>query len=429
MNNTQDNKNPEKTHDLHYYAGHIQYDMTNLIKWLLLAVLTGLTVGFISSLFARALKFVTTYRTEHFWVFFLLPAAGLVIVFLYQKLGQDDGGTNQVLSTIRSQDDVPFHSAPLIFISTILTHFAGGSAGREGAAIQLGGSIGNGIGKLFHFDDKDKHIMIMCGMSACFSALFGTPMAAAIFSMEVVSVGIMYYAALVPCVISSLVAHGIAVSFGISQELFLIDSIPSFGIGNAVRISVLAILCAGISILFCVMLHQSEALYKHFFKNPYVKVFVGGCIVIVLTLLVGNQNYNGTGVNIIAQCIDGTVRPEAFLLKMIFTAATLGAGYKGGEIVPSFFTGAAFGCLFGNLLGFSPALCTAVGMAAVFCGVTNCPITSLLISFELFGYDGMPYFLLAVAFSYMLSGYFGLYHSQKIIYSKYKTNYINKKTE
>ena len=152
MNNTQDNKNPGKTHDLHYYAGHIRYDMTNLIKWLLLAVLTGLMVGFISSLFARALKFVTTYRIEHFWVFFLLPAAGLVIVFLYQKLGQDDGGTNQVLSTIRSQDDVPFHSAPLIFISTILTHFAGGSAGREGAAIQLGGSIGNQLGSWFRID-------------------------------------------------------------------------------------------------------------------------------------------------------------------------------------------------------------------------------------------------------------------------------------
>ena len=181
MNNTQDNKNPEKTHDLHYYAGHIQYDMTNLIKWLLLAVLTGLTVGFISSLFARALKFVTTYRTEHFWVFFLLPAAGLVIVFLYQKLGQDDGGTNQVLSTIRSQDDVPFHSAPLIFISTILTHFAGGSAGREGAAIQLGGSIGNQLGSWFRLDEEDRHVMVMCGMSAAFSAVFGTPMAAAGF--------------------------------------------------------------------------------------------------------------------------------------------------------------------------------------------------------------------------------------------------------
>ena len=401
-----------------------------LIKWLLCSLFTGSFIGLIGALFYKALQYVTSFRIQHPYTLFFLPAAGIIIVLMYHFTHEDKNtGTNLVITAIQSNAEVPVRVAPLIIISTLITHLFGGSAGREGAALQLGGSIGNGIGKLFHFDDKDKHIMIMCGMSACFSALFGTPMAAAIFSMEVVSVGIMYYAALVPCVISSLVAHGIAVSFGISQELFLIDSIPSFGIGNAVRISVLAILCAGISILFCVMLHQSEALYKHFFKNPYVRVFVGGCIVIVLTLLVGNQNYNGTGVNIIAQCIDGTVRPEAFLLKMIFTAATLGAGYKGGEIVPSFFTGAAFGCLFGNLLGFSPALCTAVGMAAVFCGVTNCPITSLLISFELFGYDGMPYFLLAVAFSYMLSGYFGLYHSQKIIYSKYKTNYINKKTE
>ena len=292
----------------------------------------------------------------------------------------------------------------------------------------MGGSIGNALGKLFHFDDKDKHVMIMCGMSAAFSALFGTPMAAAILPMEMVSVGVMYYIALVPCVISSLVAHGIAYSFGVSNEMFIIRSIPKFGIMTSIEISVLAILCALVSILFCVLLHKSEDLYKRFFTNPYIRVIAGGCIIIVLTLLVGNQDYNGTGINIIEHCINGTVRPEAFLLKMIFTALTLGAGYKGGEIVPSFFTGAAFGCLFGNLLGFSPTLCTAVGMTAVFCGVTNCPITSLLISFELFGYDGMPYFLLATALSYMLSGYFGLYRSQKIVYSKYKTNYINKAT-
>ena len=149
---------------------------------------------------------------------------------------------------------------------------------------------------------------------------------------------------------------------------------------------------------------------------------------IAATLLVGDQTYNGTGMNIIENCIDGTVRPEAFLLKIFFTALTLGAGFKGGEIVPSFCIGAAFGCLFGNLTGFSPMLCTAVGMTSLFCGVTNCPITSLLISFELFGYDGMPYFLLAIPFSYMLSGYFGLYRSQRIVYSKYKTNYINKST-
>ena len=192
MNNTQDKKKPEEIHNLHYYIDHIRYDMTNLIKWLVLAVLTGLSVGFISSLFARVLKFVTNYRTEHFWIFFLLPVSGLIIVFLYQKFGQEDGGTNQVLSTIRSQDDVPFRSAPLIFVSTILTHFAGGSAGREGAAIQLGGSIGNQLGSWFHLDEEDRHVMVMCGMSAAFSAVFGTPMAAAVFSMEVVSVGYFF---------------------------------------------------------------------------------------------------------------------------------------------------------------------------------------------------------------------------------------------
>lgn len=400
------------------------------VKWVIFSILSGIIVGYIGTLFYFAMSFVTHAREVEPQLIFLLPIGGLVIVGCYRLLHDEkDTGTNLVLSAIHSNDELPLKMAPLIFVSTLITHLFGGSAGREGAALQLGGSIGNGLGKLLRFDDKDKHIMIMCGMSAAFSALFGTPMAAAIFSMEVVSVGIMYYAALVPCVISSLVAFAIAQSFGVSQELFLIENIPEFRIGSAVIICILAILCALVSILFCILLHQSDHLYKHFFKNPFLRAFAGGCFIILLTLLVGDQRYNGTGINIIAECIDGSVRPEAFFLKMIFTALTLGAGYKGGEIVPSFFTGAAFGCLFGNLLGFSPTLCTAVGMTAVFCGVTNCPITSLLISFELFGYDGMPYFLLAIAFSYMLSGYFGLYSSQKIMYSKFKTNFINKKTE
>lgn len=399
------------------------------VKWVIFAILSGIVVGLTGTFFYFGMSVVTLMRLKNPWLIFLLPIGGLIIVGSYKLLHDEkDTGTNLVLSAIHSGDELPLRMAPLIFISTLITHLFGGSAGREGAALQLGGSIGNGIGRLFHFDEKDKHIMIMCGMSAAFSALFGTPMAAAIFSMEVVSVGIMHYAALVPCVISSLIANAIAVSFGVSKESFFIDHIPAFTVGSAVQISLLAILCALVSILFCILLHQSEQLYKKFFKNPYIRVFVGGCIVIILTLFVGSQNYNGTGMSIIEQCMDGSVRPEVFLLKMLFTAATLGAGFKGGEIVPTFCTGAAFGCLFGNLLGFSPTLCTAVGMTAMFCGVTNCPITSLLISFELFGYDGMPYFLLAIAFSYMLSGYYGLYHSQKIIYSKYKTNYINKKT-
>ena len=399
------------------------------IRWVIFAILSGLIVGGIGTLFYFGMYLVTLTRTKNPWLIFLLPVSGLVIVGCYRLLHDEkDTGTNLVLSAIHSDEELPLRMAPLIFLSTLITHLFGGSAGREGAALQLGGSIGNGLGKLFCFDDKDKHIMIMCGMSAAFSALFGTPMAAAVFSMEVVSVGVMYYAALVPCVISSLVASMVARYFGVSQELFLIEKIPSFRFLPAVKISVLAILCAGVSILFCIMLHSSDHLYKRFFKNAYIRIFVGGCLVIALTLLVGDQTYNGAGMNMIEQYMQGQVPPEAFILKMLFTAVTLGAGFKGGEIVPSFFTGAAFGCLFGNILGFSPSLCTAVGMTAVFCGVTNCPITALLISFELFGYDAMPYFLLAVAFSYMLSGYYGLYSSQKIIYSKYKTNYINRKT-
>lgn len=399
------------------------------LKWIIFAIIVGVIVGLCGTAFYFALSLVTVLRTQNTWLIFLLPLGGVGIVAMYRILhNEKDTGTNLVISAIHSDDELPLRMAPLIFVSTLITHLFGGSAGREGAALQMGGSIGNALGKLFRFDDKDKHVMIMCGMSAAFSALFGTPMAAAILPMEMVSVGVMYYIALLPCVISSLVAHGIAYSFGVSNELFLIHYIPKFTIVSAIEISILAILCALVSILFCVLLHKSEDLYKRFFANPYIRAIAGGCIIIVLTLLVGNQDYNGTGINIISHCINGTVRPEAFLLKMIFTALTLGAGYKGGEIVPSFFTGAAFGCLFGNLLGFSPTLCTAVGMTAVFCGVTNCPITSLLISFELFGYDGMPYFLLATALSYMLSGYFGLYRSQKIVYSKYKTNYINKAT-
>lgn len=413
----------------HKIKHNLQRLLTSL-KWVVFAILVGAVVGLCGTAFYFSLSFVTLLRGQNPWLILLLPIGGLAIVGLYHLLkDEDDAGTNLVISAIHSGDRLPFRMAPLIFISTLITHLFGGSAGREGAALQLGGSLGNSLGRLFRFDEKDRNVMIMCGMSAAFSALFGTPMAAAIFSMEVVSVGVMYYTALMPCVISALIAHGIAFAFGVSNELFLIEAIPKFTILSAVKVCVLAVLCALVSILFCVVLHKSEELYKRFFKNAYVRIFVGGCIVIVLTILVGNQSYNGTGITIIEQCIEGTVRPEAFLLKIIFTAATLGAGYKGGEIVPSFFTGAAVGCLFGNLIGFSPTLCTAVGMTSLFCGVTNCPITALLISFELFGYEGMSYFLLATAFSYMLSGYFGLYRSQRIVYSKYKTRYINKTTD
>ncbi|MCD8323457.1 MAG: chloride channel protein, partial [Clostridiales bacterium] len=266
------------------------------VKWIVFAVLSGVVVGLVGVAFYFCMNIVTGCRAAHPWLIFLLPAGGLLIVWLYHVLHDEkDTGTNLVLSAIHSNDKIPLRMAPLIFVSTLITHLFGGSAGREGAALQLGGSIGNALGKLFRFDDKDQHIMIMCGMSAAFSALFGTPLAAAVFSMEVVSVGIMHYSALVPCVIASLVAHGIALYCGAAPETFSLGVLPSFTVKTAVLIGVLAILCAMVSILFCIILHSAVRFYRHFFKNAYLRAAAGGCIVIVLTLLVGNQNYNGTG--------------------------------------------------------------------------------------------------------------------------------------
>ncbi|MCC8029711.1 MAG: chloride channel protein [Lachnospiraceae bacterium] len=425
------------------FINNYQYQLKTSLKWILFALISGVLIGFVGIAFYYGMDIVTGWRAQYPWLIFLLPGGGLAIAGLYRLLhNEKDTGTNLVLSAIHSNDNIPLRMAPLIFVSTLITHLFGGSAGREGAALQLGGSIGNALGKLFRFDEKDQHTMIMCGMSAAFSALFGTPLAAAFFSMEVVSVGIMHYSALVPCVIAALVAHGIAVSCGAVPESFDLGAIPAFSPKTAILIGILAVLCALVSILFCVILHTAERFYKRFFRNTYLRAAVGGCIVIALTLLAGSQNYNGTamsligsqdyngtGMSLIAQCFSTeNVFPLAFLLKMIFTAATLAAGYKGGEIVPTFCVGATFGCLFGSLVGLSPSLCAAVGMGAVFCGVTNSPVTALLICFELFGFKGMPYYLIAIALSYMMSGYYGLYSSQKIIYSKYKTEYINRKT-
>ena len=399
------------------------------LKWVLFSILSGIAIGLVGTAFYFCMDLVTKIRFEHPWLICLLPAAGLLITGVYQLLkDENDSGTNLILSAIHSGDNIPLRMAPLIFFSTLITHLFGGSAGREGAALQLGGSIGSGIGTLFRFSDKEQKVLIMCGMSAAFSAVFGTPLAAAIFAMEVVSVGIMHYSALLPCVISSLIAHQIAVAFGATAESFAISNIPSVAIGPALEIALLAVLCALASILFCILLHQTGHLFQKLFTNKYLRIVIGGLIIIALTALVGNQNYNGTGMNVIQQCFQGSTPPLAFLLKMVFTAITLAVGYKGGEIVPSFFIGATLGCFFGTVAGISPSLCAAVGMGAVFCGVTNCPITSLLICFELFGFDGMPYYLLAIAISYVVSGYYGLYQSQKIVYSKYKNAYINRKT-
>ncbi len=394
------------------------------LKWVAVSCFIGIVVGLAGTAFSYGMQAATNFRTLHPMIILGLPVAGLVITLLYHLAHRDnDKGTNSVISAVRSEDELSIVMAPLIFVSTILTHLFGGSAGREGAALQLGGSIGNWFGRIFHMNKADVRVMIMCGMSACFAALFGTPMAAAVFSLEVVSVGIMYYSALVPCALSSLVAVGIARTLGVSGEAMTIASIPEFNLPNGGKTLLLAILCAVLSVVFCVTLHAAASYGKKWIPNRYARIAAAGVLIIVLTALLQTTDYMGAGMNIIERCMEGEVEPGAFLFKLLFTAITLGAGYKGGEIVPSFFVGATFGCMMGGLLGLSPSLCAAVGMTAVFCGVTNSPITSLLISLELFGMEAFPFFLIGISVSYMLSGYQSLYHTQKIVYSKYKAEY------
>ena len=401
-----------------------------LVRWIALGCLTGLIVGGAGCALYYGVRLATQLRTAHPWILFLLPAGGLFIVFMYRSAGvHRDSGTNLVIRSIQQGDHLPLKMTPLILISTCVTHLFGGSSGRESAGLQIGGSLGYNIGRLFKLDESNLRIITMCGMSAAFSALFGTPMTAAFFAMEIESVGVMYYASLVPCVLSALVASALAGRLGITPEIFAVRIVPTFSLYNAFFAGLLAVLCAFVSVFFCAVLHETGHLYQSKITNPYLRAVIGGCLVIAVTLLIGSQTYNGASMALIDSAFKGEAAYGAFLLKMILTALTLGAGYKGGEIVPSLCVGATFGCAFARIGGFDPALCSAIGMGALFCGVTNCPISSLLICFELFGYAGMPYYLLAIALSYTFSGYHSLYSSQKIVYSKFHNTYVNRETK
>ena len=268
----------------------------------------------------------------------------------------------------------------------------------------------------------------MCGMAAGFSALFGTPVAAVVFAMEVVSVGVMYYSAIVPCIIASAVGAYIASLFDIAPTSFsVIGSIPTIELLTIFKVIVLAVLCAAVSMLFCLTLKKTHKLYDKI-PNKTVAAIVGGLAVAILTFIIGTTDYNGAGMDVIGRAVAGEAEYEAFILKIIFTALTLGAGFKGGEIVPTLFVGATFGNVAGKLLGLGGSFGAGLGMAALFCGVTNCPLTSLILSIELFGTEGLIYYAVACAVSYKLSGYYGLYSAQKIVYSKHRPEFIDKKT-
>lgn len=395
------------------------------LKWLIVAGVTGLIGGSVGSMFHMSVEWAAELRTMYPWLLWLLPAGGLMIAGFYRLGRMENENTNAIIDSIHFGDDVPLLLVPCIYFATVITHLFGGSAGREGAALQIGGSLGCYIGRLFHLDEKDMRLATLCGMSAVFSALFGTPLTATLFALEVISVGVFYYSAFVPCIVSALIAYGISLLCGIAPTRFFLSA-ESVQALMLIKTAGLAIAASLMSIVFCLMMHGTEHLLAKRVPNRYLRITLGGLAIIALTRIVGSTDYNGAGMYLLARAIEhGQAQPLAFALKLVFTAITIGAGFKGGEVIPTFFIGATLGCVVGPLIGIPAGFAAALGLVCVFCGAVNCPIASIVLSVELFGAGSLIYFALACGIAYMLSGYFGLYSSQKILYSKLKAEFIN----
>ena len=400
--------------------------MAALVKWMLIGALIGAAGGVIGSLFHLGVGYATTVRLSYRWVMYLMPVAGLIIVWLYKVTDTEGKGTNAIIESVHFGKNVPPLLVPVIFLATMLTHLVGGSAGREGAALQIGGGIGCKAGHILHLGEKDLPLATLCGMSGVFSALFGTPLTAALFSMEVISVGVLYYAALVPCITASMMGYLVSRLIGIAPTRFAVE-IPHLNPWMMILVVILAIGGAFVSILFVRGLHHTEKAADRFLPNPWIRIVAGSAVLIVLSLLTGGD-YNGAGMEVIERAMAGEADALAWIWKILFTAITIGVGFKGGEVVPSFFVGATFGCVIGNLFGMPAGFGAALGLIAVFCGAVNCPLASIMLSIELFGGQGILYFAMTCAISYLLSGYCGLYSSQTIVYSKIRAEFINQHT-
>ena len=400
-----------------------------LARWLLLAVPTGLVCGAVGTAFHLAVEHVTEWRGEHVWLLWLLPLAGLAIVALYKLTGCEGMGTNNVIRAVHSGESVSPLLVPAIFLGTVLTHLCGGSAGREGAALQMGGSIGYNIARLFHFSDHDRRTATACGMAAFFSALFGTPLAATLFGIMVEDVGLAFSVAFVPGFAAALIAYGVSLACGIAPTHFGLTA-PALSIDTALLAAVLGAACALVSRGFCWLLHTMEHEMPRRLPNPWVRAVVGGAAVVALSYLMGVGRYNGAGMDVIMDAVElEQALPWDFVCKMVLTVLTLSVGFKGGEVVPSFYIGATFGCVVGPLLGLPAGFSAAVGLVCVFCGATNTLVASIVLAAELFSGAGFELMALACGLSYMFSGYHSLYSSQGFRTSKLFSEFLQPKEE
>lgn len=399
--------------------------MKKMVLWIALSVMTGAVTGVVGAVFHHLISDVTSFREKHDWVIFLLPLAAVIITFIY-SFSKEKLTTDTVFSGIREKREISPLLTPFVFVSSIISHLVGASVGREGAALQIGGGIGSGIGHMFKVGDNERGRLLVLGMSGAFAAIFMTPVTAAFFAIEVLTVGHMRYYRIFYCMISSLTAFAISLAMGNGKTEFPFVNVMAFDFDTVLKCALLALISGFIAHLFCHTIHITEKYSGKILKNRYIRAAVLGTAALAITLISGTRMYNGAGMDVINLFLSGDneailslmtgITLFAFLIKMVITALSISAGFKGGEIVPSFYIGAAFGILFGMMAGLDLSFSASVGMIVLFTGITNCPVASLVLATELFGSGNIIFYALAVGIGFISSGKKGIYMEQKLAY-------------
>lgn len=407
-------------------------------RWLLFVIPLGILTGSACALFLWSLDRVTALQTSHDWMLYLLPVAGAGVVWLYQVTGKNsEAGNNLIIDEIHQPGGgVPFRMAPLVLFGTLVTHLFGGSAGREGTAVQMGGSIAAGIGRVIPgLTAEQLRILLMAGIAAGFGGVFGTPVAGTVFALEVLAVGRMSYAALVPCFLASVISDQVCLAWGIEHTHYAVTtgsgdtaaSLTTVKVQWILWSVVLGMVAGWVGTLFAEFTHRLKAFWASAIKWPLLRPVCGGLVVIGLTLLIGTRDYLGLGVSsanpeavTIVSCFrPGGAHYESWFLKLVLTAVTVSCGFKGGEVTPLFFIGAALGNSFASLLGLPVDVFAAIGLTAVFAGATNTPLACILLGIELFGGSLTINFAAACIAAYSFSGHTGIYASQRRNQSKH----------
>lgn len=395
--------------------------LISFLRWVVFGAIIGILTGSASALFLKGLDAVTEYRMEQPWLLYLLPLGGALVSFLYMKYGKNSSrGNNLILEQVRGGEEtreiIPLRMAPLVLFGTLVTHLLGGSAGREGTAVQMGGSLAEGFGRLVRIDAEDRKLLLMCGISGGFGSVFGTPLAGAVFGLEVIAIGMISHRALVPCFTASFVGNLTATyAWKVGHLHYNMGQVPGLSGVVLLKVCFAAIVFGLTARLFSELCHVFKKGFTRLIPNPVLKTAAGGVAVIVLVFVAGTRDYLGLGIPLIQGSFEeGGVSPFSFLWKLLFTSVTLGVGLQGGEVTPLFAIGAALGSSLGPLLHMYGPFLAALGFIAVFCGAANTPLACFIMGIELFGSEGAVYLMIVCIISYIFSGHTGIYSSQQI---------------